>query len=355
MKRIEARRHLHLLRIVDGLAIRHVHARLLERGTSVRETVLDHEILRLLGIDERRDKGLLGGDDRSHALDAGRRQLLLDHRMRTRRDLVDHRPRERDDRLVRQIIEIRLRRKSVRNPGRGHLDDGRLELLAIVRAVVHRHDRHRQLSRMEALKQQRRDNRHRVTARLGAFLHVGLDDRHQRAVGTAQLIALLGNREGQHLKGRRTEDALELGLRRGIREIRLHAPRDARQDLLGDRAIRIEEHVQRQVVERGIDLIDDIVVEGVACDDAGLRQTCLEQTLTQRTDKAAEDVARAEMDPLRRLFGLRAHGGDVKGRQLDLRLFPGLGIRDDRLKTQLHRRLPFCLGYSHYNTGEVKI
>ena len=67
----------------------------------------------------------------------------------------------------------------------------------------------------------------------------------------------------------------------------LRAPRDARQDLLGDRAIRIEEHVQRQVVERGIDLIDDIVVEGVACDDAGLRQTCLEQTLTQRTDKAS--------------------------------------------------------------------
>ena len=249
--------------------------------------------------------------------------------MRTRRDLVDHRPWERHGRLVLHVGEVLRRREAVRHPRLRHLDDGRLELLAVVRAVVHRDDGDRKLAGAEALQQQRRDHGHRVPACLGALLHVRLHHRKIGAVRLAQLIALLCDREGQHLQRRRAEYRLEVIFRLRVREVRLDALRDAREHFLGHRAVGIEQHVERQVVLRGVDLVDDIVVERVAGDDARLRKSFVQQPLRKRTNETAKDVARAEMHPFWLGLGTRAHCGNVERRQLHAGLFPRLFVVGD--------------------------
>ena len=181
-----------------------------------------------------------------------------------------------------------------------------------------------------------------MTTCLGALLHVSLHHRKVRAVRLAQLIALLRDREGQHLQGRRAEHRLEVVLRLRVREVRLDSLRDAREHFLGHRAVGVEEHVERQVVLRGVDLVDDVVVERVASDDARLRKPFVQQPLRERTNETAEDVARAEMHPFRLGLGTRAHGGNVERRQLHAGLFPRLLVVGYRFKRQFHL-FPFLL------------
>ena len=310
-------------------------------GAAVRELVFDDEVLRLLRVDERRDERLLVRHDRRHPLDAGVGEGLLDHRVRTRRDLVDHRPRERDLRLVLEVVEKRGGRKAVLDPRLSDFKDGGHELLAVVRAVVHRDDGHRESACAKALKKQRGDDRHRVARLRRALFHVRLDDRHERAVGAAKLIALLGNREREHLERRGAEDLLEVRRRLLVREIRLDTLGDSREDFARRSPVGIEEDVQGQVVVRVVDLVDHLVVESVARDDAGLGEPLVQEALRKRADEAAKDVARAEVDPLWRLRRRLAHGGDVELRKRHSGGSPGVLFVQYGINVQLHFFSPF--------------
>ena len=84
---VQAGGDLHALGLVDGLAIGQVDAGLLQCGAAVGELVLNHKVLRALGVDKGSDEGVLGGDDGSHALDAVLLQGLLDHLVGARGDL----------------------------------------------------------------------------------------------------------------------------------------------------------------------------------------------------------------------------------------------------------------------------
>ena len=48
---------------------------------------------------------------------------------------------------------------------------------------------------------------------------------------------------------------------------------------------------------RHINLVDNVIVERFRRDDAGFRQPRVQQALLKSRDKAAEDVARTEVDP----------------------------------------------------------
>ena len=72
VERVQARRNLHALDAVHGVAVGHVDAGFLKRRASVGEVVLDDEILRAFRVDERRDERLLLSDERAHVLDAAR-------------------------------------------------------------------------------------------------------------------------------------------------------------------------------------------------------------------------------------------------------------------------------------------
>ena len=130
----------------------------------------------------------------------------------------------------------------------------------------------------------------------GAFVDVGLDDGHQAAVRTVEGVALLGDGEGDHLQAGIGEDLLEAGHHGRIGGIGAQTLGHRTDDLTAGGAVGVQGDHHGQVVVGGVDLVDDVVVEGVGCDDAAVGAlTGVEQLLLQRRNEAAEDVAGAEV------------------------------------------------------------
>ena len=165
----------------------------------------------------------------------------------------------------------------------------------------------------------------------GALVDVGLDNGHQAAVRTIQGVALLGDGEADHLQAGIGEDLLEAGHHGSVRGVSTQALGDGADDFAAGGAVRVQGDVHCQVVIRGVDLVDDVVVEGVGRDDAAIGQALVQQALLQGGDETAENVAGAKVDPNRMLLGSGSHGGMVKGGQLNAQLFPlGLLVNDGR-------------------------
>ena len=335
VQRVQAGGDLHALGLVDGLAVGHVDTGLLQRGAAVGELVLDDQILRALGVDERGNEGVLGGDDGGHA--------LLDDLVGARGDLVDHGPGEGDLGLIGQVVDEVLTDEALLQPCLGNGHNAGLQLLAVVGAVVHADDGQRIGAVLETLQQQGGDHAHGVAGVGGALVDVSLHDGHQAAVGTVQSVALLGDGEGDHLQAGIGEDLLEAGHHLRVGRVGAQALGHRADDLAAGGAVRVQGDVHRQVVIRGVDLVDDVVVEGVGCDDAAVGGTLVQQALLQRGDEAAEDVARTEVDPDGVLLGGGSHGSVVKGGQLDAQLFPLGFLVDDGRRIHLHNDLLLLL------------
>ena len=343
VQRVQAGGDLHALGLVDGLAVGHVDTGLLQRGAAIGELVLDDQILRALGVDERGNEGVLGGDDGGHALDAVLLQRLLDDLVGARGDLVDHGPGEGDLGLIGQVVDEVLTDEALLQPCLGNGHDAGLQLLAVVGAVVHADDGQRIGTVLETLQQQSGDHAHGVAGVGGALVDVSLHDGHQAAVGTVQSVALLSDGEGDHLQAGIGEDLLEAGHHLRVGRVGAQALGHRADDLAAGGAVRVQGDVHRQVVIRGVDLVDDVVVEGVGCDDAAVSGTLVQQALLQRGDEAAEDVARTEVDPDGVLLGGGSHGSVVKGGQLDAQLFPLGFLVDDGRRIHLHNDLLLLL------------
>ena len=343
MQGVQAGGDLHALGLVDGLAVGQVDAGLLQCGAAVGELVLNHKVLRALGVDKGGDEGVLGGDDGSHALDAVLLQGLLDHLVGARGDLVDHGPGEGDLALIGQVVDEVLTDEALLQPSLGNGHDAGLQLLAVVRAVVHADNCQRGGAVLETLQQQGGDHAHGVACVGGTLVNVGLHNGHQAAVGTIERVALLGDGEGDHLQAGIGEDLLEAGHHLGVGRVGAQALGHRADDLAAGGAVRVQGDIHRQVVIRGVDLVDDVVVEGVGCDDAAVGQTLVQQTLLQGGDKAAEDVAGTEVDPDGMLLGGGGHGGVVKCGQLDAQLFPLSLLVDDGRRVHLHNDLLLLL------------
>ena len=91
----------------------------------------------------------------------------------------------------------------------------------------------------------------------------------------------------------------------------LEALGDGGDDLLVDGAVGVERNGQGQVVAVAVAAVDQLLVVAVAADDAGVGQTCGQQTLRQNGGESAEQVACTEMQPGRSLVRSLAHGVDV--------------------------------------------
>ena len=336
MQRVEAGRDLHALRAVDGVAVGHVDAGLLQRRTAVREAVLDDQVLRALGVDERRDVGALGGDDRRDVLAAELLELLADGVRRARGDLVDHAPREGDLRLVGDVIDERLGDEALLQPLLRHGEDGGTQLLAVVAAVVHGDDGDGRLAGFKAVIKQRADDRHRGGRLLRAVVDVGLDEREEVARGVAKRIALLRDGEGEHLQARVGEDLLEAAPARRDGGLRLDRLGQGADDLLVGRRVRVERDGEDEVVVRIVDLVHHVEIERLHAGDAAVHVAAGQQPVGDAADEDTEDVARAEMHPDRVLAGLLRDGLHVIGGQADAGLLPRGGVLDS-LKCQPHR------------------
>ena len=285
MQRIKAGAYLHLLDLVHHIAAGDDDTGLLERRTAVRELVFNDEVLRLLGIDEGGSKGMLGGLERADVLQTVGEQLLLDARVRARRDLVDHAPRKRN--VVLEVSVLLSGDAAVLAPCGGDLYDRLLELLTVVRAVVHGNEGERRTAGAETLDAHGGQLSHEALAVHRAVCHVGGNGGHKLVLGIAQRVALFGNGKGYHLETRLTEHLGHLGtvVQHG------QALGHRADDLLVDAAVRIERNADGQIVVGVEAARDDLVIVALAADDAGVHPALFNQALAQRCREDAEDVA----------------------------------------------------------------
>ena len=136
VQRIEAGADLHLLYFVDGLSVGEHEAALFELGPSVREVVLDDQVLGLLRVYERSHIGLHACDHGRELVDSVGVDDLCHGLVGTRGDLVDHGPGEGD--LVALDISLKFGLcDAVLHPAFRECRDGSGELVTVVGAVVH--------------------------------------------------------------------------------------------------------------------------------------------------------------------------------------------------------------------------
>ena len=143
-------------------------------------------------------------------------------------------------------------------------------------------------------------------------------------------VALFGEGKGDHLERGSRENFLEACA--VLAE--LEALGDGGDDLLVDGAVGVERNGQGQVVAVAVAAVDQLLVVAVAADDAGVGQTCGQQTLRQNGRESAEQVACTEMQPGRSLVRSLAHGVDVVLRQTVT--LPGR-VMFDTLFCQFHK------------------
>ena len=176
----------------------------------------------------------------------------------------------------------------------------------------------------------------------GTLVNVRLDHRHQAAVRTVEGVALLGDGKGNHLQAGIGEDLLEAGHHGRVGGIGAQTLGHRTDDLPAGGAVRVQGDHHGQVVEGGVDLVDDVVIEGVGGDDSAVGQALVQQFLLQCGNKAAEDVACAEVYPDRVFLGGGGHGRMVELGQLDAQLFPLGFLIDDGRGIHLHSGFLLC-------------
>ena len=154
-------------------------------------------------------------------------------------------------------------------------------------------------------------------------LEIGADPLEVLPVGTLHAVSLLGDGKTHHLQGRGPEVAGHLL----HASARLDGADDAGYDLLVEVPVGVQGNHDAQVVEWRIRPVDDLLVEGLADDDAAVTETLVEQVLLQHGGEGAEDIARAEVDPLGLGQGLRRHGVDVVLRQPVALGLPGAAVQ----------------------------
>src|SRR5699024_10082576 len=103
----------------------------------------------------------------------------------------------------------------------------------------------------------------------------------------------------------------------GVGRIGAQALGHGTDDLAAGGAVRVQGDHHGQVVKGGVDLVDNVVVEGIGGNDNAVGQAFVQQILLQSSNKTAENVARAEMHPDGVFLGGGGHSGMVELGQLD--------------------------------------
>ena len=305
VQRVQAGADLHLLDLIDGLAVAVQNTAQLQRRTAIGVVVLDAEILGLLGVDEGSGEGVLLGDDGVVVLKAVVGQHLLDLGVGARGDLVDHAPGEGDLGLVLHISEELGGHQALLDPLGSVGEDGILDLVAVVRAVVHALHGQGQLAGLEALIQQSGDLAHGQHGGQAAL-----------QVRRSHAVALLGDGEGDHLQAGVLEDLDQTCPVGAEGVVSLQALGDGGDDLLLDLAGGLQADQQAQVIVGAVSLVDDLIVEALGHDDAAVILAAVQGVVQDGCGEGAEDVACAEVHPGRLCMGLGLDGLNVELGQL---------------------------------------
>ena len=325
MKRIKAGTHLHLLRLLHGGPVGEVHPRPLQGGPSIGEGILQHQILGDLRVDEGSNEGAGVGFADGHIRQAQPLQLLLDLLGGMGGDLIDHGPGEGHLAAVVQPGQEVPGHQPPLLPAGGDALHRILELLAVLGAVVHAHHGDGSAPRLEPAVEQGGGDGHGMSGTVGPALQVPLHHRLQLALQSGEGVALLGDGKAGHLQGGRLE-YLHQPVPVGALAVGLQAAGHAADHLHLIGAVGRHADQQAQAVVRGIDVVNDLKIEGLGGNDTGIGSAGIQKGLLGGGQEAPEDVARAKVDPGRALPGALAHRLHIVPGKGDARRLPGRGI-----------------------------
>ena len=313
MQGVQAGAHLHLLDLVNGLAVAVQHTAQLQRRTAIGVVILDAQVLGLLCVDKGSSKGVLLGHDGVVVLKAVLGQHILDLCVGTGSDLVDHAPGEGDLGLVLNVCQELSGNQTLLDPLGSVGVDSALDLVAVVRAVIHALNGQGQLAGLEALVQQSGDLAHGQNGGQAAF-----------QVSRSNAVALLGDGEGDHLQAGVLEDLDQTSpiLAEGV--ISLQALSHGSDDLLLDVAGGLQADQQAQVVVGLVSLVDDLVVKALSNNDTAVILAAVQGLVQDGSGEGTEDIACAEVHPGGLCVGLGLDSLHVKLGQL-VALFCPLG------------------------------
>ena len=313
MQGVEAGADLHLLDLIDGLAVAVEDTAQLQRRTAIGVVVLDAEVLGLLGVDEGSGEGVLLGDDGVVVLKTVVSQHLLDLGIRAGSDLVDHAPGEGDLGLVLDVGQELGGDQALLDPLGSVGKDCGLDLIAVVRAVVHALDGQGQSTGLEALVEQSSDLAHGQNGGQAAL-----------EVSRSDAVALLGDGERDHLQAGCLEDLDQTSPVSAEGVVSLQALGDGGDDLLLDVAGGLQADQQAQVVVGLVSLVDDLVVKALSNNDTAVILAAVQGLVQDGSGEGTEDIACAEVHPGGLCVGLGLDSLHVKLGQL-VALFCPLG------------------------------
>ena len=234
--------------------------------------------------------------------------------VRTWGNLIDHRPWEGNLLFVLQIVEEGSRNESIVYPALCISEYTSLNLVAIVRAVVHRLNGQWQLTSLPALVKQ------------GANLTHGKEWLQTAGeVGFIVAIAFLCDGERNHLERGVLEDLYKT-IPVGELRIGLEGFSNRGNHLLLDGASRLEADEQREVVIRGVGLVDNFEIEGLGNNHTTIVLAGIEGIVQNSGWESTEDVSTTEVNPCWLLGGLLTNGLYIKLWKLVAFGFPFCGI-----------------------------
>ena len=307
--RVHAGAYLHHRGLLNDVAAGDDNAALLESRMTVRECVLDEQVVRTFGVDVNSRVRALFGYERLCVLQTVSRQLVCDAVIRMRGNLINHGQRE--GILLEQEVILILGDEAATLPYACHVTDSTLQTGAVIRAVIQRNECQRRQTGAAALEAQCGQLAEEGLAAFRTVLAVVLVVRQELTGVILDDIALLGQRKADHLQARRQENVLQ------AQHVlaQLEAFGNGRNHFLVDRAVGIQGDNQRQMIAGAVAAVDQLLIVAVAADNAGVGQTGGQQALRQYSREGAEQVAGAEMQPSRCLVGVFAHGVNVVLRQ----------------------------------------
>ena len=208
--------------------------------------------------------------------------------------------------------------------------------MAVVVAVVHGHQCEREIAGVHTIQTEGGEAAEEALCLFRAGLHVRRDFRQDVHLRIADVVCLLGDGQGDQLQRRRAEDLADAVVLRA----QLQAFGDRADDILLEESIRMQGDGDSQIVIRAVDAVDDLLIVRLTADDAGVHQTGGHQTLNQHCRERAEDVACAEVQPLRFRFGAGAHCRNIVSRQT---VANPVDLLVQTFKRKLHTNSPILL------------
>ena len=205
-----------------------------------------------------------------------------------------------------------------------------------MRAIIHAHARQRMAAMTVSLIQHRCHDSHVADRLRGTTLHILLHDRAEASVCILQVIALLRDREADHLQRRRAENLLH------PRKI-LFAEASGDQGLYDTSdhrflncAIRLKRYQNAQILMGTVNLLDNLRITAARSNQPPVHHAAIQQFLYYVCLKRPENITRAEMQPHRLLHCPRGNLFIVKLREKITGLRKALPLLFDSFSCQFH-------------------